>query len=230
MQIQRCHRESYFNVGFMDPTLVNQKNIRDQPKSTLDVIYKFLEQQNYKQYILLPYNFNYHWILLIIMIDQSNVIVFDSLRKPKDEYQDNQDMLNFIWKRFHKYHRGDFKEKLTFCTTFLVCMKFAHFVYSVTRIFHNLFFSLKCLRQEQGNNLCGYYVCEHIHHFVRDKVLSDHITMWKICEELLEKERLLAIQEALIGFLVDVVINLEGEFYYDGHLVVEPSNTTMGGS
>ena len=39
------------------------------------------------------YVHSYHWILVIIMIDQSNVIVFDSLRKPKDEYQDIQDML-----------------------------------------------------------------------------------------------------------------------------------------
>nr|TKW20041.1 hypothetical protein SEVIR_4G059401v2 [Setaria viridis] len=30
----------------MDPTFVNQKQIRDQPKSALDAIYKFLEQQN----------------------------------------------------------------------------------------------------------------------------------------------------------------------------------------
>nr|TKW31541.1 hypothetical protein SEVIR_2G112400v2 [Setaria viridis] len=168
----------------MDPTLVNQKQIHDQPNSTLDAICKFLDQQKYKQYILLPYKFNYHWILLIIMIDQSNIIVFDSLRKPKDEYQDIQDMFNFAWKRFHKYHRGDFKEKLTFSTTF------------------------PFPRQEQGNNLCGYYVCEHIHHFVRDKVLSDAIT-W-IRKEFLEKERLLAIQEALIGFLVDEVINPKG--------------------
>ena len=54
--------------------------------------------------------------------------------------------------------------------------------------------------------------------------------MWQIREELLEKERLLTIQEALIGFLVDEVINPKGEFYYDGHLVAEPSNTTTGGA
>nr|TKW00082.1 hypothetical protein SEVIR_8G085733v2 [Setaria viridis] len=36
-------------VGFMDPMLVNQKKIQYQPKSTLGAIYRFLEQQNYKQ-------------------------------------------------------------------------------------------------------------------------------------------------------------------------------------
>ncbi|KAK8443806.1 hypothetical protein SEVIR_9G035467v4 [Setaria viridis] len=120
----------------MDPLLVNQKQIPDQPKQTLEVVYNFLEKQNYKEYILLPYNFNFHWILLIIMIDKSHVVVFDSLRKPLAEYQDIQDMLNFAWKRFLKTHRGEFKEKLIFNTKF------------------------PCLRQERGNNLCGYYVCE----------------------------------------------------------------------
>nr|TKW28568.1 hypothetical protein SEVIR_3G336900v2 [Setaria viridis] len=156
MQIQRCRRESYFNVDFMDPALVNQ-------------------QQNYKQYILLPYIFN-------------NVIVLDSLRKPKDVYQDIQDVLNFAWKRFRKHHRGNIKEKLTFNTTFPL-----------------------------WNNLCGYYVCEHMYHFVKDKVISDLITAF-------------GNQEALIEFMVDEVINPNGEFHYDGHSIAEPSNTTTGGS
>nr|TKW01054.1 hypothetical protein SEVIR_8G151800v2 [Setaria viridis] len=190
MLIQRCRRESYFNIGVMDPALVNQHQIRDQPKDTLERIYKFLEQQNYKQYILLPYNFNFHWILLVIMIDQSNVIVLDSLRKPKYKYQDIQGMLNFAWKRFCMTRRGEFKEKLTFSTTFPV-----------------------------RNNLCGYYVYEHMYHFVRDKVILDNIT-----------ESFLEIQEALMGFLVDEVINRKGEFYYGGHSIAEPSNTTMAGS
>jgi hypothetical protein len=34
---------------------------------------------------------------------------------------------------------------------------------------------------------------------------------------LIEKDRLLAIQEALMGFLMDEVVNPEGKHYYDNH-------------
>jgi hypothetical protein len=33
----------------------------------------------------------------------------------------------------------------------------------------------------------------------------------------IEKDRLLAIQEALMGFLMDEVVNPQGKHYYDNH-------------
>jgi hypothetical protein len=30
----------------------------------------------------------------------------------------------------------------------------------------NLFFPIKCSRQEHGNNLCAFYICEFIHNFM----------------------------------------------------------------
>ena len=38
-----------------------------------------------------------------------------------------------------------------------------------------------------------------------------------IRDVLIEKDRLLAVQEDLMGFLMDEVINLKGKHYYDGH-------------
>ena len=35
-------------------------------------------------------------------------------------------------------------------------------------------------------------------------------------DELIPKERLLAIQEAFCGFINDEVLDVQGEFYYDG--------------
>ena len=35
-------------------------------------------------------------------------------------------------------------------------------------------------------------------------------------DELIPEERLLAVQEALCGFIIDEVLDVEGEFYYDG--------------
>lgn len=59
LQIQRCRRENIFDMGFMDPTIINEKLLRDSPKETLDNIYALLDKQHYKNFILLPYNFKW---------------------------------------------------------------------------------------------------------------------------------------------------------------------------
>jgi len=38
-------------------------------------------------------------------------------------------------------------------------------------------------------------------------------------DELLPSERITAVQEQLIGFLNDEVVNKNGEFYYDGRTI-----------
>ena len=38
-----------------------------------------------------------------------------------------------------------------------------------------------------------------------------------IQDALITKDRLLAVQEGLMGFLMDEVINPKGKHYYDGH-------------
>nr|TKW26362.1 hypothetical protein SEVIR_3G183800v2 [Setaria viridis] len=77
-----------------------------------------------------------------------------------------------------------------------------------------------CLRQEPGNdNLCGYYVCEHMHNLLGPKIIKNtehEFKMWNIQLGLLKKERVAAICEGLIGFLVDEVVNPQGDFHYDG--------------
>ena len=38
-------------------------------------------------------------------------------------------------------------------------------------------------------------------------------------DELIEKDRLLAVQEGLVGFLVDEVVNPAEKHHYDGHII-----------
>ena len=38
-------------------------------------------------------------------------------------------------------------------------------------------------------------------------------------DELIEKDRLLAVQEGLVGFLVDEVVNPARIHHYDGHII-----------
>ena len=37
-----------------------------------------------------------------------------------------------------------------------------------------------------------------------------------MCNELIPEERILAVQEALCGFIVEQIMNKKGELYYDG--------------
>ena len=39
-------------------------------------------------------------------------------------------------------------------------------------------------------------------------------------DELIPEERILAVQEALCGFINDEVLEVQGEFYYDGVLYI----------
>nr|TKW31693.1 hypothetical protein SEVIR_2G122200v2 [Setaria viridis] len=177
------------------------------------VVYNSLDRQKLKDHILLPYNFNSHWILIIIDIDRSHVTVFDSLRTDPKEYQDVQETLDIAWREFIRVDRSSqFKEKLTWRTDF------------------------PCLRQEPGNdNLCGYYVCQHMHNLLGPKTIkaTEHeFKMWNIQWGLLKKERVAAICEGLIGFLVDEVVNSQGDFplrwtkircshHLDGKIIVD---------
>ena len=49
---------------------------------------------------------SFHWILLSIEIDRSRVVVFDSLRKPKEKYQSLIDILQSAWAWFIRKHIG----------------------------------------------------------------------------------------------------------------------------
>nr|TKW02918.1 hypothetical protein SEVIR_7G030900v2 [Setaria viridis] len=148
MEIQTCRRKGYYDIGFMDPNIINESTLRDISNQTLKNIYKFLGSQHYKKYILLPYYFNFHWLLLVIIVDRSKVYVMDSLRKPRDQYKNLIDIMNKAWARFRRHHTCEFKEELDFKPKFPICVEFPHL---------NL-----------GNNLGGYYICEFIHGFMRD--------------------------------------------------------------
>ncbi|KAG2576817.1 hypothetical protein PVAP13_6NG052801 [Panicum virgatum] len=83
----------------MSPLLVNQKVLNKNYKETCQNMYDSLTRQNYKSYIFIPYNFGYHWILLILSVETGNLIVFDSMRNPKFAIQHIIDPLNRVWKK-----------------------------------------------------------------------------------------------------------------------------------
>ncbi|WVZ53897.1 hypothetical protein U9M48_004784 [Paspalum notatum var. saurae] len=200
LEIQRCRKEGIYDVGFIDPMIVNNDNITKYPKATLKNLYKSLDRQHFRTYVLLPFHFGFHWILLVIDIKKNNIYVFDSKRGPQHDYQEAIDMINEACAKIRKQRPGLFKEKLYLRTNF------------------------PCLRQEAGNNLCGYYVCEFIHIFVGNNSMKRSAELMKMNDELLPFEKIKAIQEQLLGFINDEIINSGGEFHYDGRPLPVPIN------
>nr|TKW33683.1 hypothetical protein SEVIR_2G255500v2 [Setaria viridis] len=57
MEIQTSCKMGYHDIGFMNPSIIFQDNLRDKPEEIMKNIFKFLEKNYYKNYILLPWNF-----------------------------------------------------------------------------------------------------------------------------------------------------------------------------
>ncbi|XP_039771125.1 uncharacterized protein LOC120639184 isoform X2 [Panicum virgatum] len=200
MKVQECRKKGIYNIGFIDPHVVKEESVRKWPNRTKNIIFTAMDRQHACTFILLPYNFDFHWILISIEIDRSRVVVFDSLRRPKEDYQSLIDILQSAWARFIHNHIGvatppsDLYIKTDF----------------------------PCFRQKQETNLCSYYVCEHIQDFCSStkRMTQQQFDIWCMKEDLIKPERIRAIQESLCGFLLDEVINRKGEFYSDQRISV----------
>ena len=81
------------------------------------------------------------------------------------------------------------------------------------------------MRQKSGTVLCAYYVCENIHGLVgppkgwtdwEEEVSKLIPKVEEMRDKLIPKEKIMAIQEQLSGFIVEQVLDPKGEFYYDG--------------
>ncbi|RLM69144.1 hypothetical protein C2845_PM17G13160 [Panicum miliaceum] len=161
----RMPQKGYYNVGFMDPDIIHEKSVHKWPNKTLNNIFMVLDGQNTCEFILLPYNFDFHWILLCIEIDKSRVVMFDCKRTSTAKYQDLINILQKAWALFLKKHIGVSANsgELSFKTDFPI---------------------------------------------------------FRMKEELIEPERVRAVQEEICGFLLDEVINPKEEFYADYRISV----------
>ncbi|XP_071677141.1 uncharacterized protein [Lolium perenne] len=178
-------------LGFIDPNTVHEVTVRRYPKDTEDNIVMFLEKQADKEDIFFPYNFNFHFILLIIDLHLGVVNVMDSKRKEYAEWADMAAILQRAWKRFINTVPGEWKPELTFR-------------------------DYPCMRQEKGNNLCGYYVCT----FMRDMSCPKggdaqihHTRMTRLRDTLITADQIKAIQEEIAGFFITEVLTPGGEHY-----------------
>jgi predicted ThiF/HesA family dinucleotide-utilizing enzyme len=57
LQLIEMGRKGYSRIAFMDPSKVNTDEIKNQRKTTVETIFRHLDEFHYKNLILLPYNF-----------------------------------------------------------------------------------------------------------------------------------------------------------------------------
>nr|ABA94042.1 transposon protein, putative, CACTA, En/Spm sub-class [Oryza sativa Japonica Group] len=151
MEIQRARRRGVFDTGFIDPRKVNVAMLDQYPQATEDNFVHLLKAQHYKTFILLPYNTEFHWVLLLFDLSACTVNVYDSMDKKE------------AWYRFRHLVRGKWRERLK--------RKFKF-------------------------------------PFIR---MRDNLTT--------HKEFIAAVQEQLMGFINEQILDPKGEFYYDGNTI-----------
>nr|AAM74381.1 Putative Ulp1 protease [Oryza sativa Japonica Group] len=187
MEIQRARRRGVYDTGFIDPRKINTEMIDKYEKDTEDNLVHLLTQQHFKTFILLPYNTEFHWVLLFFDLDACRVTVYDSMNKEEKIFDKVFQLIDRAWDRFRQLVRMTWKEKLG-------------------RRFH-----FPCAKQDQRTNLCGYYVCEYAHCLSNQIYTTrelDHIDMK---DNLPYKDFITAVQEQLMGFINEEVLNPDGQ-------------------
>nr|BAB39966.1 OSJNBa0004B13.21 [Oryza sativa Japonica Group] len=205
MEIQRVRRRRVYDTGFIDPRKINTEMIDKYEKDTEDNLVHLLTQQHFKTYILLPYNTEFHWVLLFFDLDACRVTVYDSMNKEEKIFDKVFKLIDRAWDRFRQLVRRTWKEKLG-------------------RRFH-----FPCAKQDQGTNLCGYYICEYAHCLSNQICITRELDRIHMRDNLPHKDFITAVQEQLMGFINEKVLNPDGEFYYDGSTIhnVSPSSSDI---
>ena len=92
--MQMCKQRGSNEIGFIDLHIVfkHPKSNPTWKEDTEKNLMKFLAKQRGKKHILFPYNFNDHWILIVIDLQQSHMKILDSMRKSLDQIQDMIDI------------------------------------------------------------------------------------------------------------------------------------------
>nr|CAH65918.1 OSIGBa0102O13.9 [Oryza sativa] len=145
-----------------------------------------------------------HFKTFILLPYNIEVTVYDSMNKEK-VFDKVFQLIDRAWDRFHQLVRGTWKEKLG-------------------RRFH-----FPCSKQDHGTNLCGYYVCEYAHFLSNQIYTTRELDRIHMRENLPHKDFITAVQEQLMGFINEEVLNPDGEFYYDGSTIhnVGPSSSDV---
>nr|CAE02389.2 OSJNBb0080H08.16 [Oryza sativa Japonica Group] len=154
MEIQRARRRRVFDTGFIDPRRVNVAMLDQYPQETEDNLVHLLKAQHYKTFILLPYNTEFHWVLLLFDLSACTVNVYDSMDKKEST-------------------------------------------------FDKVFELIDSAQSKSRELTCAATTC-----FIR---MRDNL--------ITHKKFIAAVQEQLMGFINEEILDPKGEFYYDGNTI-----------
>nr|AAT38099.1 unknown protein [Oryza sativa Japonica Group]AAV31395.1 putative hydroxyproline-rich glycoprotein [Oryza sativa Japonica Group] len=145
-----------------------------------------------------------HFKTYILLPYNTEVTVYDSMNKEKI-FDKVFKLIDRAWDRFRQLVRGNWKEKLG-------------------RRFH-----FPCAKQDQGTNLCGYYVCEYAHCLSNQICTIRDFDRIHMRDNLPHKDFITVVQDQLMGFINEKILNPDGEFYYDGSTIhnVGPSSSDI---
>ena len=57
MKMQECKRLRIYDVGFIDPNVINEHYLHQYPKDVEADLFKYFTEYNYCKEILFPYNY-----------------------------------------------------------------------------------------------------------------------------------------------------------------------------
>nr|CAD40435.3 OSJNBa0035B13.8 [Oryza sativa Japonica Group] len=137
----------------------------------------------------------FHWVLLLFDLEACIVNVYDSMDKKESTFDQVFELIGRAWYRFHHLVHGNWKEKL------------------------RRKFKFPCAKQEQGTNSCSYYVCEYCHCLAYEIITTRELDVIRMRDNLTHKEFIAAVQEQLMEFINEKVLDPKGEFYYDGNTI-----------
>nr|AAT47069.1 hypothetical protein [Oryza sativa Japonica Group] len=138
----------------------------------------------------------FHWVLLLFDLSACTVNVYDSMDKKESMFDKVFELIDRAWYRFRHLVRGKWRERL------------------------RRKFKFPCAKQKQRTNLCGYYVCEYCHCLADEIITTRELDFIRMRDNLTtHKEFIAAVQEQLMGFINEKILDPKGEFYYDGNTI-----------
>nr|ABA95628.1 transposon protein, putative, CACTA, En/Spm sub-class [Oryza sativa Japonica Group] len=203
MEIQRARRRRVFDTGFIDPRKVNVAMLDQYPQETEDNLVHLLKAQHYKTFILLPYNTEFHWVLLLFDLEACTVNVYDSMDKKESTFDKVFELIDRAWYRFRHLVRGKWRERL------------------------RRKFKFPCAKQKQGTNLCGYYVCEYCHCLADQIITTRELDFIRMRDNLTtHKEFIAAVQEQLMGFINEEILDPKDSLFTADTNVIKSGGIT----